>query len=270
MFGTPGTRAEVFKRPYPPTSFIEAPTHDQTSLQFCLNLPRAEFDSTEIIVRPVAATAPVGSSTWITLKGLQPPRKDIPDTKEVEFNDTSKLQTENQMEPVNLWAEADGKDPIPVLSDLPSMSTVGDDESGICPFHGLSCKKMCAWRTEYQRKRGPKVGGPSNVKNYNPRPPKAGPKSPVGKTDRTLASVSGNQNYKAPARAPPPPLHIMTARGGGRGITSVSPSTSSPNAASPISDGSPTGPIATHQVSPPVRGTPVWASRGRGRGRGSS
>ncbi|KAG8863410.1 hypothetical protein FRC20_010767 [Serendipita sp. 405] len=135
---------------------------------------------------------------------------------------------------------------------------------------------MCDWRTEYDRKQGPKSGGPSNIKNYNSRSYKPGPRSPPPKTEATSripGDSNGNLGPKGPTRAPPPPLHIMQNRGIGRGASPTSPSTSSSNSfstTSPIVSSPQYGSVGSHQAPAAGRGAPAWASRGRGRGRGES
>ncbi|KAG8824047.1 hypothetical protein FRC19_002670 [Serendipita sp. 401] len=123
MFGTPSQRREIFKHPYPPTSFVDAPTQDQTSLQYCLNLPASEFDKNERVVKQIIATAPVGSSTWTALRGSQPPKKSQLAESDVNQIDDADVPDET----TNLWAQAKDKPPIPIMSDLPMMSSAGGD-----------------------------------------------------------------------------------------------------------------------------------------------
>jgi hypothetical protein len=64
-----------------------------------------------------------------------------------------------------------------LISDLALASIDHDqlvDLKSVCPHHGLTCKKgLCTWRARYEKKKEKECGypkGPSNIKNYNPRP----------------------------------------------------------------------------------------------------
>ncbi|KIM26091.1 hypothetical protein M408DRAFT_200230 [Serendipita vermifera MAFF 305830] len=143
---------------------------------------------------------------------------------------------------------------------------------------------MCAWRTAKQKELGPKVGGPSNIKNYrgaqsknqkgrltigqirsdnpaSPSSPDSGNMSPISPTPATTP-VKGPANTKSPTRgrAPPPPPGLGRSIGIAPATEKVVPEAQAPDASAAVGIGRGTS-------NGPPRGAPVWASRGRGRGR---
>ncbi|KIM26103.1 hypothetical protein M408DRAFT_10128 [Serendipita vermifera MAFF 305830] len=164
-----------------------------------------------------------------------------------------------ESEPQDLWANNEVK----LISDFALASVSGDKamDKLICPYHGTTCKKMCAWRTAKQKELGPKVGGPSNIKNYrgaqsknqkgrltigqirsdnpaSPSSPDSGNMSPISPTPATTP-LKGPANTKSPTRgrAPPPPPGLGRSIGIAPAIEKVVTEAQAPDASAAVGIG---------------------------------
>ncbi|CCA69294.1 hypothetical protein PIIN_03193 [Serendipita indica DSM 11827] len=272
--GDPKHPDPTFKIPYPKTTYIETPVLEPIARKLCRPLPRSEFDQLELPVVIAAPTAPVGSSTWAAIRKQKSASSSrsaahpSQGTSDVYFEPTEPPISESTDTSMNLWAVGEGGAPVGLMSDLAQMSITGEDDEGVCPFHGTSCRKMCEWRTEYEKRRGPKEGGPSNIKNYGRKNNGRGASIPNngrkhGQPVPPNITVRGGYNVTAArvsARAPPPPAHILAGHSG------TQPPISPVSGNTPSLEGMANGSISA-TPSAPIRGAPAWSSRGRGRGR---
>lgn len=153
-----------------------------------------------------------------------------------------------------LVAEEDTKDEgTELISDLPLASfDESIDHKSLCPHHGQTCKKgLCEWRAAYEKQKERECGypkGPSNIKNYNPRPYNKkyrGSPPNGGSRDGTPTDVRGS----ARGRGIPAPRGNAWGRGLPTAPSRVNqPSTSTPGQGNGIGRG----------------GQPAWApARGR-------
>ncbi|PVG02599.1 hypothetical protein CPB86DRAFT_780008, partial [Serendipita vermifera] len=223
MFGKPEQRKTLFKDPYPTSHYMSVPSFEPTAIDLCRNLPAALFQEGDA-PKPAAKAPPPGSSAWATDRELQATNKRSKkeDSHTEEASTVTETSDDTDPEKTNLWS--------PLASDFAQSSMNGYNEEDVCPFHGLKCKKMCEWRVKNQKAKGPKVGGPSNTKNYqkpnrgaNKNAPSINTKmangarpsnninaqSPISPTSpppkRAGPSAS---NVKPSVRAPPPPMFI--------------------------------------------------------------
>jgi len=294
MFGDRDIQDKLFQKPYPVTTSMPIPPDDAIAFDLCSPLPVAMFgpNANQPRVNKIP-TATVGSTTWHALRNLAPAKDSGVPAEEGEGNEVKDEESVNLDPVANLWGGA-------YVSDLPQSSMDGENEDEVCPHHGITCKKMCSWRSEREKKKGPKVGGPSNTKNYRlhalqnnkgsskssqrsgkstPAPsigtPTTQPTSPVTSPKKTLPPV--NAWGRGPAfNAASIVASASTQSTPGNSVPSepASPATSSSPTWQTVTSGRTTSAMATTEASRgaptgPTRGAPVWSSRGRGKGRGT-
>jgi hypothetical protein len=150
--------------------------------------------------------------------------------------------------------------------------TIIDIDTYTSPFHGTTCKKMCAWRSEREKKKGPKKEGPSNTKNYNRKPFNVrlaviyislAPSTKKSKRSSDRAKRTGNSTpvptIGTPTTQPTSPILSPkrtaspgSARGHGAASTAVSSGATTPTQPTPSSS------VPSEPVSPGASSSSSW------------